>query len=215
MWYLYCLIGLYLLLPAYKKIVKTSSLPELQYLLGIGVTFLSIIPALKIWNIACGFYIPVASIYPFYLLGGYYLWKRRKADRSCRLDAVLLIGSTVLLILLSLGRWKYGMEMLEPLFGYSSIFVIVQAVGVYGLFIHRNQMKCQWLRRLLVKIDENSFGIYLIHMILVRILFKQIKLNPFAYGGWPCILAVVVLTAVVSWGIVWGLKKIPVFRKIL
>lgn len=43
-WYLYLLIGLYLLLPFYKKIAKASSNSELKYLLVIYLIFLSLIP---------------------------------------------------------------------------------------------------------------------------------------------------------------------------
>ncbi|MGN0478418.1 MAG: acyltransferase, partial [Hominenteromicrobium sp.] len=57
MWYLYLMIGIYLLLPFYKKITAHSSPAEIRYLLLICVVFLSLLPALKIWNISVGFYI--------------------------------------------------------------------------------------------------------------------------------------------------------------
>ena len=67
----------------------------------------------------------------------------------------------------------------------------------------------------MIKIDENSFGIYLIHMIFVRFVFKQMGLNPFEHGGWLCILALVLSITTLSWLLVYILKKIPVLRGIL
>lgn len=74
-WYLYLLIGLYLLLPFYKKIVDNSSTKEIKYLLAVYIVFLSILPVLEIWGIHCGFYIHVSTIYPFYLFAGYAIYK--------------------------------------------------------------------------------------------------------------------------------------------
>ena len=72
MWYLYCLIGLYILLPFYKKITVLSKRRELQYLLAVYILFLSLMPMLGMADIESGFYIHVSSIYPFYLFLGYY-----------------------------------------------------------------------------------------------------------------------------------------------
>lgn len=67
-WYLYLMIGIYLLLPFYHKIASNSTAGELRYLMIVYVIFLSLVPVLKTFGISVGFYICVSAIYPFYLL---------------------------------------------------------------------------------------------------------------------------------------------------
>ena len=72
-WYLYLMIGIYLLLPFYHKIASNSTAGELRYLMIVYVIFLSLVPVLKTFGISVGFYICVSTIYPFYLFCGYAL----------------------------------------------------------------------------------------------------------------------------------------------
>lgn len=72
-WYLYLMIGIYLLLPFYHKIASNSTAGELRYLMIVYVIFLSLVPVLKTFGISVGFYICVSAIYPFYLFCGYAL----------------------------------------------------------------------------------------------------------------------------------------------
>lgn len=213
MWHLYCLIGLYLLLPFYKKIANTSSGKEICYLLGIYVIFLSILPLLKSWNIEIGFYIHVSSIYPFYFFAGYYFWEYQKEKRKIGIFAVIL--STIFISAVSWFSWAKTIDSLRILLGYSSILVIVQACGIFLLFLNFKGNKKTVLEKILSKIDENSFGIYLVHMIFVRFVFKQMEINPFEKGGWLCILLLILVISVLSWAVVYLLKKIPILKRIL
>ena len=72
-WYLYLMIGIYLLLPFYHKIASNSTAGELRCLMIVYVIFLSLVAVLKTFGISVGFYICVSAIYPFYLFCGYAL----------------------------------------------------------------------------------------------------------------------------------------------
>lgn len=54
-WYLYLMIGIYLLLPFYHKIASNSTAGELRYLMIVYVIFLSLVPVLKTFGISVGF----------------------------------------------------------------------------------------------------------------------------------------------------------------
>ena len=73
MWYLYCLLGLYLLLPLYKKVAELAGERDMLYLMGIYALFLCVIPCLQAQGLRFGFYIHVSSIYPLYLFMGFWL----------------------------------------------------------------------------------------------------------------------------------------------
>ena len=96
MWYLYCLLGLYLLLPAYKKIAALADERDILYLLAVYGLFEAVLPLLGIWDIQCGFYIHVSSVYPFWLFLGY--WLRRWGGKYSRaLYGWAFVGATAAL----------------------------------------------------------------------------------------------------------------------
>lgn len=212
MWYLYCLIGLYLLLPFYKKVAEASTVVDLRYLLIVYLIFLSLMPILKIWDINSGFYIHVSSIYPFWLFCGYGI-KEGVLKKKVSMFWTLFILGTFALVLLSYLRWMHSITSLETFFGYSSIFVVMQAVGILGILLYTNWKGISFLRRILLAIDANSFGIYLVHLMFIRGMLKRVGLNPFEYGGGWCMLGLVFVNLIISYIIVWIIKKIPLLRK--
>jgi len=213
MWYLYCLIGLYLLIPFYKKITEHSTKNELKYLLIIYFVFLSIIPVLNAWGIESGFYIHVSSIYPFWLFLGYYLI--HYTDRAGRRAAVLVLAGLILMVICTWIRWNHNVEWLDRLFSYSSVLVVFQGGGLFQLLSGRKLSRFSSLDRLLERIDSRSFGIYLIHLIYIRGIYKYLHFNPFEYGGILGIIGIVIAVFALSYATDYMLKKIPVFRSIL
>lgn len=213
-WYLYLLIGLYLLLPFYKKVVDNSSAKEIKYLLAVYIIFLSILPMLEIWGINCGFYIHVSTIYPFYLFGGYAIYKHIYCPGKAA-SLVMFIIATLLIIGCTVVRWIYDILSMEILWGYSSLFVIMQAVGFFALLKDVKHTGFRAVKWLLLKLDECSFGVYLIHMIFVRLILRYIGFNPYENGGILAFVAVIAGILVISYAITWILKRIPFLKKIV
>lgn len=213
-WYLYLLIGLYLLLPFYKKVVDNSSAKEIKYLLAVYIIFLSILPMLEIWGINCGFYIHVSTIYPFYLFGGYAIYKHIYCPGKAA-SLVMFIIATLLIIGCTVVRWIYDIPSMEILWGYASLFVIMQAVGFFALLKDVKHTGFRAVKWLLLKLDECSFGVYLIHMIFVRLILRYIGFNPYENGGILAFVAVIAGILVISYAITWILKRIPFLKKIV
>ena len=213
-WYLYLLIGLYLLLPFYKKIADNSSGNELKYLLGIYVLFLSLLPVLQIWNINSGFYIHVSTIYPFYLFCGYAVCSHilRPGKRT---SVLLLLAGTAAIAGCTIVRWIYDLPEMERLWGYSSVFVIIQAVGIFSLVHSQKECRSRAFKRILLELDKCSFGVYLIHMILVRLILRYMQFNPYENGGILAFAGLIAGIFAVSFLITWILRKIPFLRKII
>ena len=207
MWYLYCLIGLYLLLPFYKKIVNGSSKKEIMYLMVLYVIFLSVIPLIGGWDIHTGFYIHVSTVYPLYFFAGFYLNEYR--DYSKKLSVIILILITLNLAILSCISWYGTRDILGGFFEYNSLLVIIQSCSAFMIFMTMKDKESGFMGKLLTAIDKNGFGIYLVHMILVRYIFKQMQINPFEMGGWLCIMAIIAVVMILSWIIVAVLKKVP------
>lgn len=215
LWYLYLLIGIYLLLPFYRKIAAHSSDREIRYLLGIYALFLSVLPLTGMVNVDVAFYIHTATIYPFYLFLGW-------AISTGRLNiprpggAVLLLVGTALIVTTVRYRYLNGAEVLAKLHGYSSLFVILQCAGMFALLrpADPEEKGDSLIRKLLLKIDGCSFGIYLIHMIFLRLILRYYQFDPYEYGIWMIPVLCLAVFAV-TWLTTWIVKKLPGFRKIL
>ena len=214
MWYLYTLIGIYLMLPLYKKIIQGCTEKDIWYLLAVLFIFLSLFPLLEMFGVSFGVKIPAATIYPFWFFLGYAL---KGQDRGRAVPAVFFSVGTLGLILFTILRWTLPMEGMEQLFAYSSPVVILQAMGLYLLLYSIPVHKKGWLHKVLVWIDRRSFGIYLVHLIFIRWGLRFFHINPYGLGiGSPLFLALFVLgVLVLSGAVVFILQKIPGVNKLI
>lgn len=196
LWYLYTLIGLYFLIPFLKKITDNSNGKEILTFISIGVIFVSVLPLARLWGWNTAFFIHISNMYPFYLLIGFAVERKMlKIKKS-------LAGMVVVLMLVALWVSTYfvvskGRQDYEFLTGYASIFTVALSTGIFSLSLSVRDFNGNLLDKLLLSVDENSFGIYLIHMIFVRGLYKYIEFNPLKYSWLAlglCIVVVFVLS---------------------
>lgn len=262
LWYLYLMIGLYLMLPFYYMISERSSETELWFLLIVLFIFCSIVPLLKASGLNLGFYIPVSIIYPFYLFLGHAIWTYPK-KWYCSCGFVMVLVSSIVIALLTIRTFGMSMSdtlttILKQLNGYASLLVILQVSGLF-LFIvslrentvvrleDEKQAKehCEetiesavercsndvpiadvatsgqprpWMygQRWIRTLDVCTFGIYLFHMVFIRLILRYHDWNPYAAS-----VPVLAFTGFVlgifllSFVIILILKKLPVFKSFL
>lgn len=99
----------------------------------------------------------------------------------------------------------------SSLFGYDSVLVVAQSVALFSLFnAIRSDIK---LDKMLAEIGDKSFGIYLIHMFFINVMYKFCKFNPFdknfLYGG------LIIVNLVLSYIVVSIMKHLPGLKKII
>ena len=191
LWYLYLILGLYFLLPFYKMISAHASHADIRYLLVLMFMFFAVLPISDVWGDSTAFYINAADIYPFYLFLGYAMHSGiiRIGKRG---GLVMLIAGIVLNILTAYFYYGKGMESFSFMIGYSGIPTIVLSAGAFACIQH-----CEWRSVLLQAVDRQSFGIYLIHLLFVRLIFRYMGVNPLDYPG----AAGILLTAAIIAGV--------------
>ena len=197
LWYLYMLIGLYLLLPIYRKIVFSSKEDDIKYLLFIGLLFMSILPLTQLAGIKLNFTIHIASIYPVCLFLGYAISKKM-IDLDNKKSIALLICSLLLIILISYMRFTNNYQQLDLLLSYSSPLNILLSVSLFQLFNNAKEIHSKFIHTILLSLDHCSFSIYLIHIIFVKLILRVFMINPYKYGMLGLLLLVIVIL-VVSW----------------
>ena len=213
LWYLYLLIGIYVLLPFYRMIVAKAMDRELYYLCGAYFLFVSLIPMIEGFGVNIAFYISESIIYPLYLFLGYMIYRKILCPGR-GLAVLLLILSTAAIVVMDVMKYHMSIDLPGELFGYASPFVIVQTIAVFTLVFHHTGQR-QRGGRMLFTIDGCTFGIYLIHMVFIRMLFRYIGWDPYQNMPLLSLPAVILGIFILSLIIVWCLRKIPGVRWVI
>lgn len=206
LWYLYMIIGLYLWMPMFKGFVsgcKTGDEKNIRYLIIIMLIFTSIVPSLnKIFG-NVGFGIPVETVYPLYLFLGYYLFNFRPKMIT---GITLFLVTTVCIILVTphqMGGGS-GVDFFKSLTEYSSVLIVGQTAGIFIIF---NSISIKF-SSIVHAVDDCTFGIYLMHMIGIRLIMKWSGINPYEYGWW-FFFAIAVVLFIVFGAFTYIIKSIP------
>ena len=214
MWYLYMLLALYLMLPIYRIVAAHAEEQEIKYMLVVLFVFLSVLPMVRtIFQTEIAFFICVSAIYPFYLFAGYYM-HAEKIRLSFQLCLILLAVSTAGLAALTAAAYSRQIEAIRNMLGaYSFPLTLIQSVCVFSLFKDKNVAMRE--NKVWKTIDTLSFGIYLTHMIFLKILYVGLGFNPYEHGGVLLLLPIAVCVFILSAAATFVLKKVWGFRKIL
>ncbi len=211
MWYLYLMIGIYLMMPFYRMIVKAADPKQLDLLIILLFVFTSVTSTLSAFGYTAAFYIPTTIVYPLYVFAGYRLYHRPIPAWAAVLAAA---AGTAAIVALTYLRYSTGALMsiavseedahLDYIFDYYSVLVVIQSIGVFSLL---NMIRAK-ADAFIKTIDACTFGIYLIHMIGIHAIMKWAGFDPYGYGpfAFPLITA---LLFMVSLAITWVIRKIP------
>jgi surface polysaccharide O-acyltransferase-like enzyme len=187
LWFLYALIGLYLCLPLVGPVIQAASPIQLRYGLGLWVLASGIIPVLEaISGVQSSIELSTMAGYMGYMVLGYVLAKAPTPSRKHAFVAFMMIsvgyGITVLgtaLITAQQGRffgWFYGYLSPNVMLFSAGAFVIIRVA-----FEGRQS-------RLIRRLSDLSFGIYLCHVLVLAMANKVFDIR----GWWIIPFAVLV-----------------------
>lgn len=159
-------------------------------------------------------YIHVSTISPWYLFRGHALAKGRIKLSKVVASVITVVGAAGIIIA-TICKIKFQTEQIEMLYGYSSIFVILMAAGVFYLIYKVKINTGSMLWKCVECIDECSFGIYILHMVLVRLILRYWKVNPYAGNTVLNFVGLLIVIFTISFAVTWCLRKIPGVKKIL
>lgn len=231
LWYLYAYIAYLMCLPFLRAMVQKLENKQFVYLIGLAVLFSGVIPALEF-----AFFEGNTTMYqelrPQWLLYqivlypcvGYFLehrlgsGERKKLLPVLWIAAILGIAATGWLIGLDASRTGILTEQsAEPFF---DMFVLLSCMAVYvtGKTIAESIRIPGWLKRAALSVGSCTFGIYLIHLMVLE---SAPMTALFAYltgKGIPNMISCLIQCAAVmavSYGITWILRKIPGIRMLV
>lgn len=207
MWYLYMLIGIYLVLPILQLAVSKMKDEHFIYLLGILILFCFIFPIIsEITGIKVAFALPFT--YPlFYLFAGYYMHsKQLHGNKNIEAIGIALIACFIFII-------NYLDLYPEKLTAYNSPLIAVMALLVFRYF---RLIKFKVYKEKIWKIDRLCFGVYLIHPLFIQCTYRFFKITPVDYSLYylTCFVFFLFFVACSFLGS-WILNKVPIMKKIL
>lgn len=176
------LIGIYLIHPVLNKIVE---LPKntLYWLLSVLFVFNFALPFLaSIADIEMAFYIPMGYTL-FYVLIGYCVKNDHLPFLNYKWVRITGIVIPVITIILSC---KYGVFPKELIL-YQSPLIALCSTCVFAVFMNikgeKNARHEREKRREIVwKVDRLCFGVYLIHPVVIQMLYRFLKMTPVRYN---------------------------------
>lgn len=213
-WFIYMILGLYLVTPILIKWIRKATDTEIIYLLIICFSFL-IINFLKIPFLMSD-YINLFTGFIGYFVLGYFLAikKEEYAFLNTKFGIIsFLIGFIGIFIgtfiLSSISGQFEGMFM--PL-GDLTPFAALEAIGMYILIMNYTpKIKNKLLNFTAIKISIASFGIYLVNVLVINILKKIgiLSSNKFALF----IIIGVIIVMIISYIILYIMNKLPILNK--
>ena len=202
LWYIYMLIGLYLLIPILAKWIQTSSDSSINYFILIWIVFLSIrffeIPLHK------DFTFTIFTGFAGYLVLGYYL-----ANRNIKISNAILI-ILALIALLSTILFTYITPFRNGVFNgkyydYLSLNVVLWSSVLFFIIRNINLVSTAIVDKIKF-LNQYSFGVYLIH-VLVLDTFQLLHLNGASINPVVGTISTVIACYCISFAIIWLLSR--------
>lgn len=212
-WYVYMIVGLFLTVPILRKWIKNATKNEVGYFLllwAISIIFLSPLMATYKPNFDFTFF----SGYLGYFVLGYYL-SEKEFELKLLNKKILAFVFLILVLFTAYGTYYLtsSQESLnEEFFKYLSPNIVLLSITAF-LWLMKFQIKNVRLSKWMQTVNKYSFGIYLVHIIVLRIL-KNLSID------WTFIhpLVGIPLTACIcfvsSFAIIFILNKIPLGKYI-
>lgn len=220
MWFLFTIVGLYLITPFLRKITVDKKLTE--YFIVLSVVFanlpkiLVLSPALdevvgKILNKTNMFFV---LGYAGYFVLGHYL-HTYEIKREYKVTAYLMgaISSIATIVGNSYTSLKAGTAQ-EAFFDYLMPTVLFSSIMVFLIFKDRAASFEQEKKKFIVSMSKLTFGMYLIHDIFI-IAFKNMGLSTVIVSPIVMIPLVAIIIFLLSYVATLLINKIPILNKFI
>ena len=190
MWYLYMVIGLYVMTPILRKITENKSITE--YLIVVFLVFSILqnygvnIPVIGnlILSIMTKLSLPLGATYIGYFILGYYI---KNFNIPRKIEYVLYISTALLLIFNCLVFSIDALKDISEIWSVKYLMpnIIIESVGIYTFFV-KKASKIKFSERtvkIFSKLTEYGFGVYLVHALINELVeltgWTAVTISPF------------------------------------
>ena len=225
-WFFYAIIGFYLAAPVLSIAIERMSNHLLVYFILLAIIIESVLPLLSVvFNINISFPIPIIGAFLQYFLIGYYIVHRKIPQKYVKVIYLTGIFFFFAIIFLTIsatfsrlpGWIHFQKQLLVPTFYDIGTFPAVMMVTAWYLFLSRREdfLQSSCLRKLLPPLSGLTYGIYIIHPIVIYILMGTLENKLYSYPVVLQCVAYPMVIIVISIGITLIVKKVPLLRELI
>jgi len=218
LWFFYALIGLYLFTPILRVFTARAKNSDILYYIGLWFITTPILFILEEFTpLRNGFELYYFTGYVGYFLLGIYLGRLQTTPRLLWIALGLTaLGSISTFVVFFFNLPPTNNEL--PFRSYPSLNIILMAVGVFILLKAAAKRISPGLAHFSAIVSQSSFGIYLIHSIILLWMISGWETLGFQTSMGPSIVVIPLVTLIaflISWGITFVMRKIPLLRTVV
>jgi surface polysaccharide O-acyltransferase-like enzyme len=175
LWFLYSLLGIYLILPVLRLMIKPETDKRiLWYLIGLWLIFQPMLTiAHKFWNFSIKLSAPLATGFVCFFVLGYLLGEITLSPRKIILSAMLWVMGTLITIIGTYLLTRNSSQFDGFFYDFVSLNVILASGGAFLLLrwiSERKLFTSPSIHTFMRTLATSTFGIYLIHVIVIEVL---------------------------------------------
>jgi surface polysaccharide O-acyltransferase-like enzyme len=220
-WFLYLLVGLYLLTPILRVFIAYASDNVMKFLLLIWFVGTGLMPLVALFGFVLNNNVFILPGWIGYFLLGAYLPKLKTKMRPWRLYVLMAVGFAWTMIgsaFMAMNSWSqlyffYDYLAANVIVASASMFLLLTSISTQSF-----ESKPARMKKLIHLIGQNTLPIYLFHMILVEAFEKGLfgfTLTIMVANPLITVPFITFLILFLSLAIIVPLKKIPVFKQLL
>jgi surface polysaccharide O-acyltransferase-like enzyme len=218
LWFFYALIGLYLFTPILRVFVVKAKESDILYYIGLWFITMPFLFVLEEFTpLRTGFELYYFTGYVGYFLLGIYLGRLQTTPRLLWVAG----GLTALGTISTFAVFFFNLPPTDnelPFRSYMSLNIILMAVGLFILLKSVGERISPRLARFSAVVSQSSFGIYLLHSIVLVWMASGWEALGFqtSIGLSIVVIPLVALVAFLgSWGITFVIRKVPFLHTIV
>ncbi|GMO56679.1 MAG: acyltransferase family protein [Treponemataceae bacterium] len=224
LWFLYMIIGLYILTPVIKIFVSNCKKIYLEYLLlvffifGAGVPFYNFVNSLKgipLLPSKINISLPELSGYVGYYIAGYYFANYKMPKKAEYILYALGVLSAVFTIwgtsFISVKTNNLNQTLLLPITPH--IMLETFAVFVFFKNIFHKIALPVFFNKIITNMGKCSFGIYLIHVFMITFVNSFFGICWYTFNPIISVPIICVLVFLLSYLVTFIISKVPILKR--
>lgn len=217
-WFVYAILGLYLLTPILREIVHKGSKKTQSYIIALWLVNMSVLPFMDEvlgLEVSAPYVFHIGGYLGYFLLG--YMLKDFHLERKQRYWAALIIIGCFTVTIVS--TYTFSMKQGKLFMYFLSDVNLFNVVAASGLFLILKSLpypmfyqKYPFTQKIIDSISEVSYGVYLLHPLMIVQLERGtlgLVIDKLVY---PPLIGIAILwgfSTITSIVIVWLLHKLP------
>jgi surface polysaccharide O-acyltransferase-like enzyme len=212
LWFMYMILGLYLVTPIFRAFVQKSKAEIIRYFLMLWF-LLSFLPIFNHFtSLDMPNYAKAVGQYVGFFVLGYYL-NTYGVNKRLRyvLYGLSIFGFLFTIVGTYFATLINGGQFDSIFYDYYRPNVILEAVGVYLFFQQMAKHKHPQPHKWLIRLSNATFGVYLLHPIIRNFFFQYIDIQSYTFFT---VWLVTVLTVIISFTVIIIIRRIPILGKV-